>query len=87
MSDPGAAHDQNDANIISTVRDMFSILMMLLCQLKAAKAPTRGISCLLLVLYGVRIGCFHAREGPITGGFHAQIYLLGAPTIDSFRAW
>ena len=42
-------------------------------QLKAAKAPyyglwnemppTRGISCLSLVLYGIRIGGFHAGKG------------------------
>ena len=44
-------------------------------QLKATKAPyeglwsemppTRGISYHSLVLYGIRIGGFHARKGPI----------------------
>ena len=31
-------------------------------QLKAPKAPTRGIPCISLVLYGIRIGGFHARK-------------------------
>ena len=29
------------------------------------KPPTSGISCLSLVLYGIRIGGFNARKGPI----------------------
>ena len=41
-----------------------------LCHKEPAKIPpTRGISCSSLVLYGIRIVGFHARKGPIRGGF------------------
>ena len=48
------------------------------------KPPTRGISCLSLVLYDIRIGGFHAQIGSTAGAgvSNVMIPLL----IDSFCA-
>ena len=46
-----------------------AVLCAIKNQLVAKIPPTRGISCSSLVLYGIRIVGFHARKGPIRGGF------------------
>ena len=44
-------------------------------QLVASKVPTSGISCSSLVLYGIRIVGFHARNGPIIGANENAEYI------------
>ena len=56
-------------------------------QLVAKIPPLGGISCSSLVLYVIRIVGFHARKGPIRGGFMHGKNLLGAPLIGPFSAW
>ena len=53
-------------------------------QLKTSKAPTRDISCLSMLLYGIRIGGFHAGKGSVIGAGVSNIMIL--PIIDSFCA-
>ena len=42
--------------------------------------PTRGISCLSLVLYGIRLGGFHAVKGSVIGAGVSDIMILSVPT-------
>ena len=66
--------------IMVLLRQLFSAIKN---QLKAPKA-IRGISCLSLVLFGVRLGGFHALKGSIKGA--GIRFIMIPPIIDSFCA-